>query len=232
MFHLYPDQAHVNDENVYACHICDNFVATSNCLEDHMRSVHALDGDTIPQIDGNETIGDMAVMTEREIYEDDPALLPNGYTILEDSDPATASISKDVSNVPYIHQTASAMQYNYRLNSVNQTRRLFENTSRQAFDIKCSNYQTINGNNHPTSVSIECNSGVYLSAVKPALERISVGWHVELLSTLITCEDMSERNDMSGRKVRTKVVLFLSENHRPQQKVKVVLHFTTHPTHY
>ena len=61
-----------------------------------MRSVHALVGDTIPQTDGNETLGDTSVMTEREIYEDDPDLLPTGYSIREDLDPV--SISKDVSN--------------------------------------------------------------------------------------------------------------------------------------
>ena len=96
LFHPYPDRNHVNDESVYGCHLCEKIFTTSSYLQDHMRSVHALVGDTIPQTDGNETLGDTSVMTEREIYEDDPDLLPTGYSIREDLDPV--SISKDVTN--------------------------------------------------------------------------------------------------------------------------------------
>ena len=64
--------------------------------------------------------------------------------------------------------------FQYSLNSVNQARRLFENSSRPAIDIRYSNHQTILGCQHPTNVSIDCNSGVYLSAAKLALEATLV----------------------------------------------------------
>ena len=68
------------------------------------------------------------------------------------------------------------IQYLYKLNPVNQARKLIENTSRPEFSIRYSNPQTILGVQHPTSVSVDCNSGVYLTAIKPALQAINVGW--------------------------------------------------------
>ena len=117
------------------------------------------------------------------------------------------------------------MQYSYQLNSVNQAKRMLENTHRPPLDIKFSNPQLIKGRSHPTSVSVDCNAGVYLSAVKPALEQILEGWQYKMLNTLITCDSVSPRNDISGRKVCTKLVLFLSEDSLPGDKARVVVHF-------
>ena len=83
----------------------------------------------------------------------------------------------------------------------------------------------INGRQQPTNVSIDCNSGVYLSAVKPALEAITVGWQAEISSTTVFCDEISPRSDISGRRVCTKLVLYLTENLNPSVKCKVVLHF-------
>jgi hypothetical protein len=117
------------------------------------------------------------------------------------------------------------IQLQYSLNSVNQAKRLFENSARPNLDIRYNNPQMINGQQHATNVSIDCNSGVYLSAVKPALQAISKGWQTEVSSTLITCADISDRSEMSGRKVSTKLTLFLTENRNISSKYKVVLHF-------
>ena len=64
-----------------------------------------------------------------------------------------------------------------------------------------------------------------MSAVKPALEAITTGWQTEIFSTVITCDEISPRCDMSGRKVCTKLVLYLIENKKISVKSKVVLHF-------
>ena len=66
---------------------------------------------------------------------------------------------------------------------------------------------------------------MYLSAVKPVLEAIAPGWQHEAHSTIITCEDKSDRTEFSGRRVSTKLVLFLTEISAPSVKNKVVLHF-------
>ena len=68
---------------------------------------------------------------------------------------------------------------------------------------------------------MDLNSGVYLSAVKPTLEQISKGWQSEVLDTKISCEDVSDRIELSGRQVCTKLVLFLLEKYSsPQKDVK------------
>ena len=100
---------------------------------------------------------------------------------------------------------------------------LLENSTRAPLEIRYSNQQIIKGKSHPTSVSIDCNAGVYLSAVKPALEKIYAGWKCDLHNTSITCEDVSHRNDMSRRKVCTKLVLYLLEQNCHTSKS--VLHF-------
>ena len=64
-----------------------------------------------------------------------------------------------------------------------------------------------------------------MTAVKPALELITEGWQSEILSTLIHCDNVSGRSELSGRKVSTKLVLYLTENSEPMVKIKVVIHF-------
>jgi hypothetical protein len=72
---------------------------------------------------------------------------------------------------------------------------------------------------------MDFNAGVYLSAVKPVLEKIAEGWQLELNNTMIVCREVFNRNDISGRKVCTKLVMFLTENLHPAVRTKVVLHF-------
>ena len=117
------------------------------------------------------------------------------------------------------------MQYGYTLNRVNQTKRLIENSSRPPVEIRQSNYQNINGAKHPTSVSMDFSSGVYLAIVKPALEKITVPWNIRVMNTAITCEEVSPRTDITGRKVCTKLVLYLTESCQGAKRNKIVLHF-------
>ena len=157
----------------------------------------------IGQFDGNISPTDPAQPMARQTYSDAAVI-------------TTGSVTSNPSPV---------IQLPYTLNSVNQAKRLIENTQRSAFSIRYNNPQTIKGLQHPTNVSVDCNTGVYLSAVKPVLEAIVPGWQQEADSTLITCEDKSDRTEFSGRKVSTKLVLFLTENSAPSVKSKVVLHF-------
>ena len=117
------------------------------------------------------------------------------------------------------------MQYSYILNQAEQSKRLLGNTERPSYAIRQNNFQTIGGRKHPTSVSMDFNSGVYLSAVKPALQTISDGWSTTVLSTLIECKEVSDRREMSGRKVCTKLVLILTEKKSSEKQGKVVVHF-------
>ena len=161
---------------------------------------------SIPQIDGNDSL----------------------TTDISDTVSLSNSSRHPVDDQPdsgLSHPSSDNIQFQYNLNSQTQTKKLLANSSKQAFTLRYNNPQIINGRQHPTNVTIDCNSGVYLSAVKPALQAIFRGWKTEILSTTIYCEEFSDRCDMSKRKVCTKLVLYLKENRPNEVESKVVLHF-------
>ena len=164
------------------------------------------------QVDGNNTLADVSLSPQYPATAQ--SILPSNTLENPDIIPAGNALS-----------SSAGIQLQYTLSSIKQTRRLLENTHRSALDIRFNNPQTIRGHQHPTNVSIDCNTGVYISVVKPALEAITIGWQVEISSTLIICEDKRDSTELSGRKVSTKLVLFLTENSTPSVKSKVVLHF-------
>ena len=241
-----------NQHTVPPCSPCDKITTRSGDLETHLNPKHAavpghiiqLDGDfdadisddhseaeeIIVQLDGNTTLGDI------EVSEDDPELLLSAYSmerVIPDHSPANQSaavvllghqeVQSPATSITYTQvNPPTSMQYNYNLNKVNQTKRLLENSLRSPVEIRHGNYQNINGIKHPTSVTLDFNSGVYLAVIKPALEIITEGWNTETLGTVICCEEVSPRSDISGRKVCTKLVMYLTENN---QRNKAVLHF-------
>ena len=232
------------------CNTCNEVFTNRVNLDLHLQAIHGLainsdDEHTIrhegeysgserfPQLDGNVTMDESCdSVTEIDVYENDPEFRNAGYSVMMDSNALTSSPDSLRGPNPPVRpnndhpSTAGAshdIQYKYTLNPNKQSTRLLENSTRPAFDTKYKSYQNINGKRLPTSVTIDCNSGVYLSTVKPALENITEGWEITVCNTLITCEEVSDRNDLSGRRVCTKLTMFLSEN--SHEKAKVVLHF-------
>ena len=107
----------------------------------------------------------------------------------------------------------SNLTYNYLVNEQNQARRLIENVSRDPLNIIYNNIQVIEGREIPTNATIRCNPGVYISAVKPALQSVHEGWRKEVLDAIMTCTSVSDRNDSSKREVCTQIVLNISDKH-------------------
>ena len=194
----------------FQCDHCDSSFQSMSSLDIHARYYHtpelvnAVTSSTpkpseymIAQIDGNDSLTDTS-----------------------DNLSMTANLTRDTSLTKQ-----GDIQYSYTLNSSNQSKRLVDGSNLPAFNIKYNNPQIINGHEHPTNVTMDCNSGVYLSVVKPALEGISEEWQMEVAGTIISCGEFSDRRDMSGRRVQTKVVLYLIEKSNINVKSKVVLHF-------
>ena len=100
---------------------------------------------------------------------------------------------------------------------------MFENAHRSPLTITFNNVQYLNGEHHPTCATIKCTPGVYMSAVKPGLQSIYDGWSKEISGVLITCTNLSNREEASKRDVCTKLVLLLTISYSEQ--AKVVLHF-------
>ena len=237
------------------CNYCDNTFNTMMLLNKHIRNCHSPDPNTtnqslekcytknlncekeqtekednraapltILQVDGNCTFLSDSCVTPTDEVRDCPTLTtstPSEY-------PAGNNISDHIMLGTTRGTTSSmtdSLQLQYTLNPANQAKRLYENTDRPSLDIRYNNPQTIQGRQHPTNVTIECNSGVYLAAVKPGLEAISKGWQTQVSQTLISCDDLTPRKDMSGRLVCTKLVLYLTERSNPTTRCRTVLHF-------
>ena len=214
------------DSNSVSCRIGDQ---TFTCInEEYSQDKNQFACNTIPQLDGNMSIDSdsSADLTGTLSVPPSPLQQVDGNTSLPLSCSTVTSLPRDPATIITDHVPVPGnIQFQYSLNISNQASRLVENTHRPAFTTRYSNPQIICGQQHPTNVSIDCNTGTYISAIKPALELITRGWQTEILSTLIYCDDVSDRSELSGRKVSTKVVLYLTENTEPSVKIKVVLHF-------
>ena len=198
--------------------------------------IHQLDGnDSMPE-DNDEysTVG----LTENEIYALDPTLIESGYTIV-DTNPSKSLIDVDNTmntfssvNTPSIRkknslpiQSSDHISYQYTLNKDNQTQRLLANANKVPMNITYNNFIVLNGKKHATNVNIEFNAGVYMSAIKPALEAIHEGWKTVVLGTNITCNNISDRMDNSGSLlVCTQLTLTLANHLEGITGSKVVLH--------
>ena len=192
-------------------------ISTYSGRESHGSNHQQVETSSIPQFDGNITL-----LSDTCTIPTD--MLSTGFTPSL-STPAHDTNTDTNRNLNDTAQGGDNDQLQYTLNQANQARRLLDNTERPELSIRYSSPQIIAGRQHPTNVSIDCNSGVYLTAVKPALEAISKGWEMQILGNSITCDEISPRKDMSGRKVCTKIVLYLMEATLPSSKCKVVLHF-------
>ena len=218
------------------CNEIISFMDGDHYTESLQVLIHQLDGnDSMPE-DNDEysTVG----LTENEIYALDPTLIESGYTIV-DTNPSKSLIDVDNTmntfssvNTPSIRkknslpiQSSDHISYQYTLNKDNQTQRLLANANKVPMNITYNNFIVLNGKKHATNVNIEFNAGVYMSAIKPALEAIHEGWKTVVLGTNITCNNISDRMDNSGSLlVCTQLTLTLANHLEGITGSKVVLH--------
>ena len=213
------------------CNLCgkppqDNYNPTPHCFTGHSSNKCSCDINPIvnesPCTEPERILERRTQTSPISILQLDGNVSPSS---LSPTTPQTGSVVSTSDAASHSNITAGNIQFQYSLNSVAQAKRLLENTDRPPFSIRYSNLQNIKGQQHPTNVSIDFNSGVYLSAVKPVLEEIDIGWKTEVLSTIISCDDLSNRSESSGRNVSSKLVLYLAETSNPSTKLKVVIHF-------
>ena len=226
---------HHQESPHYVCESCGYMTASNDHLRDHIKHCHDMRESELHCNMCCDTFNDMRLLNVhlKEHHQTDPVQLDEDLHYhdtmdisdilqVDGIDDATLSEVNHSSahagvtlhdptiisaNESFPNSAQAGQQLLYTLNPVNQARRLFENTDRPPLDIKYNNLQIIRGRQHPTNVTIECNSGLYLTAIKPALEAISSGWNTVVLGIVISCEDMSDMRDLSGRKVCTKQTL-------------------------
>ena len=191
----------------------DNLLSISN-TETHSKARHEanysqahnisaldlnLDGAFLPQLDGNDTITSAS---------------------------STSFATRFDSEIPYPGTSSDNLIYNYSLNTENQTRRLVENASKPPIKVSHKNPKLVDGVEYATDVIIECSSGLYLTAIKPTLESVDVGWRTEVLDWIITCNNLSNRNDNQKQHLLcTQLSLTLSNKNLPESSHKATLHF-------
>ena len=164
--------------------------------------------DFIPQIDGNFSL---LSDTSDSIADEDPTIV------------STATTSS-----PHLQPQSSLqnLAFNYQLNEQNQVKRLIENAAKSPFSITYKDTRNLNGQELPTSAFIECNAGVYATAVKPALDAICEGWICDISDTNIKCVKVSNRFDKSGHLVSTQITLNLQpKDLQARAASKPVVHF-------
>lgn len=100
------------------------------------------------------------------------------------------------------------------------------NASKPPIDITYNDDKTKDGIKFFGNANIGCNSGVYLTAIKPVLETIHEGWTTDCNDFLIVCDQVSGRQDQSkAHSVCTQLVLQIKDKINHFISHKAVLHF-------
>ena len=162
----------------HECDPCDKTMISESSMVSHMNSIHCHSSPvSLPQIDGNVSLTDISY-TGSDISRSDhlPPQVQNG-------------------NVP---RNPQDLIFDYSLNAQKQSNRLITGAARPPISTTYNNLETINGVQHAFNATIECNSGVYLTAIKPALQAVTEGWSVDIGDWIALCTKVSDRMDNTG----------------------------------
>ena len=179
------------------CTICDQIFVNNDDLYSHTQATHT-------------ELTDIACTTSESTFSSN-----NSFSFHpETSSPrimqmdGNDSIMSDLSGTTSCSIPANAsgtvshvqdMTYNYSLNPDNQTRRLVNSAVKSPISVTYNNVRIIDNVRHSLNANIECNSGLYLTAIKPILEQITDKWSVDVGDFELTCSKVSPRKDNMGR---------------------------------
>ena len=194
-------ETNYNVVDLFPCLICDKVLINKKELALHIQSAHESHC-TLHCDPSNESLAsqsDLSSHTEMD-HTDLEMLSPiqqvDGNVSLLDDSTATVTLPEPISR-RYSH--TSDLTYNYTLNSNNQSRRMLQNALKPPIAITYNNLQSINNVNHALNAIVECSSGVYLTAIKPALMEVTDTWSANVANHVITCSNVSDRNDNNKR---------------------------------
>ena len=142
------------------------------------------------------------------------------------------SIMTDTSAMSYAldenrTQNNDDLTFNYSLNTQNQARRLITGASRPPISVTYNNTQRVNDIMCTFYANVECSSGVYLTAIKPALEAVTEDWSINVGNCTVSCTKVSDRQDNTGRHLlSTQLKLLIPNRDQPDTAThKLTLHF-------
>jgi hypothetical protein len=119
----------------------------------------------------------------------------------------------------------NGLSYKYSLNSENQARRLV--TLKPPISVTYNNFKTVDNVRHAFNVNVECNSGVYLTAIKPVLETVTTGWTADVDNWTVSCSKVSPRLVDKGKHLLcTQLALIISSKNQQDTSIyHLTLHF-------
>ena len=229
----------------YVCEFCGFITASNDNLKDHIVFCHDTKETELHCNMCKATYKDMRSLNihMKEHHQSDSVQLEKDYQncdtldisdILQvdgiDDTIASAALSM---NTPDPVQTRvplcnpQDMTFNYTLNAENQANRLITGAYRPPLSVTYNNIQTINDIQCALNATIECNSGVYLTAIKPALQAVTVDWSIDIDRWSVLCTMVSNRQDNTGiHLVNTQLKLSITS--KDQDSIvshQITLHF-------
>ena len=191
----------VDSTNYNNSSVCNKSFPDNPSFGEHLDTYHVSSPQglsPIPQLDGN----------------DDLDLIMNG--------------TGGSSNLPHAVSSTPDLTYNYSLNTQNQSRRLLTSALKSPLSITYKHFEVIDSIRYAFNVNIDCNSGVYLTAIKPMLETVNTDWKVNVDRWTVSCCSVSNRQDNTGRHLLCTVLsLAITDNDLSGASLpcKVTLHF-------
>ena len=202
---------HDEEHNHNTCHVCGCTFDQSNDLCVHILNVHTKPHHSPNSEPPTPALGNASVDNEKDDNDDkeqdisdqsDQGLITPDYLIpqVDGNDSLTTNDSETVSlgDVDIPSRSSQDMIFNYSLNPKHQTNRLISGATRPPLSVTYSNIQTIHGIQCALYASVECNSGVYLTAIKPTLQSVTDGWRANIDDWTVSCTKVSDRHDNSG----------------------------------
>ena len=162
-------------------------------------------------------------LNAHHVYHQDPAVysLPQ----LDGND----TLDSRMSGISQLDSSATTdLTYNYSVNTHNQTRRLLTSAQKPPMSVTSNNFEVVDNIPYAFNVNVECNSGVYMKAIKPVLEAVNTEWVLKVDNWSVTCSKVSNRQDNTGRHLLCTVLTLAMTDDDLQgasQSHKVTLHF-------
>ena len=188
------------------CHVCDKSFENDAQLHLHLQTDHVdscltstsnLQCFECDEPFPNQAVHHNQVITDHRNIEPAPLSpilqMDENVSLVDDS--SASSLSRTLGGT----SPSCDFTYNYSLNPQNQARRMLSNALKPPITVTYNNIQSFNSVPHALNAIIECSSGVYLTAIKPALQKVTDSWSADVGNHLITCSKVSDRNDQNNR---------------------------------
>ena len=118
---------------------------------------------------------------------------------MNDSLMSTSSNNGHCSSIASHQASGTSLTYNYSLNHQHQTKRLVTSALKEPLSVTYKDYKIIDDVRYAFNVNVEFNSGLYLTAIKPVLETVTLDWKANVGNWVVCCSKVSPRHDQSHR---------------------------------